>query len=76
VKIEGGKTMANNNSSSSSNSIGFTGLLAILFIGLKLTGFIAWSWLWVISPIWIVIIFYLLFTFFFELIVYSANKKF
>ena len=27
------------------------GLLTILFIGLKLTGIIAWSWFWVLSPI-------------------------
>jgi len=33
--------------------LGFAGLLTILFIGLKLTGFIAWSWLWVLSPLWI-----------------------
>ena len=33
--------------------ISFTSLLAILFIGLKLTGVINWSWLWVLSPIWI-----------------------
>lgn len=31
----------------------FLGFLALLFIGLKLTGFIAWSWFWVLSPIWI-----------------------
>ena len=36
--------------------IGFTGLLQILFIALKLTGFIDWSWIWVLSPIWISII--------------------
>ena len=35
------------------SSIGFPGLLAILFIGLKLTGVITWSWWWVLSPIWI-----------------------
>lgn len=29
------------------------GLLGVLFIGLKLTGFIAWSWLWVLAPFWI-----------------------
>lgn len=40
-------------SSGSAGGIGFTGLLAILFIALKLTGVIAWSWLWVLSPIWI-----------------------
>lgn len=40
-------------SSSSSSGIGFVGLLAIVFITLKLTGFIAWSWWWVLSPLWI-----------------------
>jgi len=39
--------------SSKSSGIGFAGLLTILFIGLKLTGIISWSWLWVLSPIWI-----------------------
>ncbi len=40
-------------SSSSSGGIGFCGLLAILFIALKLTGYVAWSWGWVLAPIWI-----------------------
>jgi len=31
----------------------FPSLLAVLFIGLKLTGYINWPWLWVLSPIWI-----------------------
>ncbi len=28
-------------------------LLVLLFIGLKLTGFIEWSWWWVTAPLWI-----------------------
>lgn len=40
-------------SSSSSGGIGFIGLLTILFIALKLTDHIDWSWLWVLSPIWL-----------------------
>lgn len=40
-------------SSSSSGGVGFCGLLTVLFIGLKLTGHIDWSWLWVLSPLWI-----------------------
>ena len=43
----------NGSSSSSSSGIGFTGLLAILFIALKLLHKIAWSWWWVLSPLWI-----------------------
>ena len=45
--------MSNGNSSSSSGGIGFVGLLTVLFIGLKLTNYIDWSWWWVLSPIWI-----------------------
>lgn len=39
---------------------GFTGLLTILFIGLKLTHYINWSWWWVLSPLWIVALFWIL----------------
>ena len=37
----------------------FPSLLLVLFIGLKLTGYIAWSWWWVMSPMWIPLIFVL-----------------
>ena len=40
-------------SNSSSGGIGFSGLLTVLFVGLKLTGVISWSWWWVLSPLWI-----------------------
>ena len=42
-----------------SSGIGFTGLLTIVFIVLKLTNYITWSWWWVLSPIWITILFWL-----------------
>ncbi len=42
--------MKENNSNS---GIGFVGLLTIVFIVLKLTKVISWSWLWVLSPLWI-----------------------
>ena len=39
------------------NSAGsFSTLLLLLFIALKLTGHITWSWWWVLSPIWIPIV--------------------
>ena len=43
--------MSNNNNQSS--GIGFCGLLAIVFITLKLMGYISWSWWWVLSPFWV-----------------------
>ena len=62
--------MSRNSSSSSSSGIGFTGLLQVLFIGLKLTGHITWSWWWVLSPLWIsgIIVLLILVSFFAVLI--------
>ena len=40
--------------------IGFTGVLTVAFIVLKLCGVIKWSWLWVLSPIWISIVLWVL----------------
>lgn len=45
--------MSNQSSASASGGAGFVSLLTVLFIGLKLTGYIDWSWWWVLSPIWI-----------------------
>jgi len=35
------------------------GILGLIFITLKLTGHITWSWLWVLAPFWIPLIFVL-----------------
>lgn len=40
-------------SNSSSGGIDFCGLLAIVFITLKLLGLIAWPWVWVLAPLWV-----------------------
>lgn len=48
-------------SSSSAGGIGFTGALTIAFIVLKLTGVITWSWWWVLSPLWIGFILFVVF---------------
>ena len=36
-------------------SIGFSGILFIVFLILKLTNVITWSWWWVTAPLWITI---------------------
>jgi hypothetical protein len=33
--------------------MGLGGWLTLIFVTLKLVGFITWSWWWVLSPIWI-----------------------
>lgn len=37
----------------SAGSLGFGGMLTLLFIALKLCGQIDWSWWWVLAPVWI-----------------------
>lgn len=51
--------MSESSSSASSGGIGFCGLLTVLFIGLKLTHYIAWSWWWVLAPMWIPVVIFL-----------------
>ena len=34
-------------------SFPFMSILCLIFITLKLTGYIAWSWLWILSPLWL-----------------------
>ncbi len=51
------KTVVNN------NGVGFATLLTLTFIVLKLTGYIAWSWWWVLSPLWISAIAWILLVF-------------
>lgn len=43
--------MTDNNDTTYSQGIGFLGLLAIVFITLKLVGYINWSWWMVLAPV-------------------------
>ena len=38
------------------NGVSGLTLLTLLFIGLKLSGHIQWSWVWVLAPTWIPIV--------------------
>ncbi|MBI6182418.1 hypothetical protein JEQ07_18745 [Serratia proteamaculans] len=37
---------------SKKNGLGFLSILALIFITLKLMGYIIWSWWWVTAPLW------------------------
>lgn len=39
--------------SEASGGLSFASVLTLIFITLKLTGYIAWSWWWVLAPLWI-----------------------
>ena len=43
-----------NRGKSAGGGMGLPTLLLIIFIILKLTNVIDWSWLWVLSPLWLV----------------------
>ncbi|MHA1776180.1 MAG: hypothetical protein ACTSWC_05370 [Promethearchaeota archaeon] len=60
------------NRKKSSGGIGLAGSLTIIFIILKLTGVISWSWLWVLSPLWISAALIFLFLLFVGIILLSA----
>jgi hypothetical protein len=40
------------NAGAAGGGVGILGLLGVLFVGLKLTGHIGWSWWWVTAPFW------------------------
>ena len=45
--------MTNQNEKQASGSIGITTILFVVFLVLKLTEVISWSWWWVTAPLWI-----------------------
>lgn len=45
--------MSDNKGSVTISGLGFSSLLTIVFIALKLCKVIDWSWWWVLSPLWI-----------------------
>lgn len=41
------------NNTNASNGIGLCTILFLIFLVLKLTNYIDWSWWWVTAPLWI-----------------------
>ena len=67
-----------NNKTIKNTGMGFTSGLTLLFITLKLTDHIDWSWIWVLSPLWIgtsLVIILLIIIFTIDLIVEKIKKK-
>jgi len=67
-----------NNTNSGSSGVGITGLLFIVFLVLKLTHVIDWSWWWITAPLWGVfalIIVALFFVFIFKVIMLWRKEK-
>ena len=64
-----------NNKEVKTVGLGFADALTRLFIALKLCGVINWSWLWVLSPIWITISFLGLIFLVIALVSYLADRR-
>ena len=47
------KTINANTTTTKSACPSFGAILTLIFIVLKLTGCITWSWVWVLAPMWI-----------------------
>lgn len=41
-----------NQKNNAAGGMGLMGTLTLIFVVLKLTGLIHWSWLWVLAPVW------------------------
>ena len=65
--------MSSTTTSSSGVSLGFLEFLTLIFITLKLTGYIDWSWWWVLAPLWIQIGIFLFA--FMVIVIYAATRK-
>lgn len=58
-------------------SVGLPGLLFLVLLVMKLMGYIAWSWLWVVAPLWVSLAAFLLFVAFclFMAVVTGQTKR-
>ena len=61
------------NKTVNNNSIGFFGLLTLIFITLKLTGYIDWSWWLVLAPLFVPVI--IIFTILVIMLVMGARVR-
>lgn len=62
------------NTTTNTAGITFPFLLGLLFIGLKLTGYIDWSWWWVLAPFWAVPLACLLIVFVCCLVIVASKR--
>ena len=56
--------------------IGFFGVLTIVFVALKLLKIVTWPWIFVLIPIWLPIVFFLVFVLLCFLVLYIAEKRY
>lgn len=52
VQLNNSNSTNMNSTNAKSSGIGMTGALFLIFLVLKLTNLIDWSWWWVFTPLW------------------------
>lgn len=67
--------MSSDNVTVQNGSVGFGGLLTLVFIVLKLCKVINWSWVWVLSPLWISIGLVVLILLFYYVVVWWLLRR-
>lgn len=67
--------MSKSSNSAGNGGLGVCSVVGIVFVILKLTGVIDWSWVWVLSPFWIGIILRLLLYLIAIIIAYITTRK-
>lgn len=70
--------MVNNTTAVRASAVSITGLLGLLFVGLKLGNVITWSWLWVLAPFWVpfaLLLVFLVLGFVFAVIMYRLERR-
>lgn len=57
------------------SGLGIGSVLLIIFVVLKLCNLIKWSWVWVLSPLWIsLLIAFVIYIIYFIAVIYAAIK--
>lgn len=64
--------MRNNNNAS--GGVGICSVLLIVFVVLKLLKVITWSWVWVLSPLWIGILLWFVYLGIVMIVLYFINR--
>lgn len=65
---------SNANASVTPGGVGLTTVLTIIFVVLKLVGVISWSWIWVLSPLWIGAVLFIIFMLIFFVIFFFFRR--
>ena len=65
----------NESKKQTTGGVSIFGVLTIIFVVLKLTGLITWSWVWVLAPLWIPLALILVIAFIAAIVIAVMQKE-